>query len=287
MRELSGTTAIVTGASRGIGVAIARALVERGVRVVLAARSQQALEAVARDITSGGGQALVVPTDITQPDAQVQLIEQTLRAFGTIDWLINNAGIVTPSAYAELPLADIEQAIAVNLTAPMTLTRRVLPVMLEQQRGHVVNVASLGGLLGVGWGEPYSATKHGLVGFTRALRASLKVQGSRVSASVICPGFVEEVGMYADEVRSRGHRAPLLLGTSSVHAVARAVLAAIDRDRPEIVVSPRPIRLLLVLAALSPRLGEWAARKAGAHRVFEITAQAQARERAARSRGDE
>jgi short-subunit dehydrogenase len=285
MRELSGTTAIVTGASRGIGVAIARALAERGVRIVLAARSKEALEVVAQGITSRGGETLVVPTDITEAEGQVHLIERALSTFGSIDWLINNAGVVTPSAYEQLSVEEIERAIAVNLTAPMTLTRRVLPVMLEQRRGHVVNVASLGGLLGVGWGEPYSATKHGLVGFTRALRASLKVQGSSVSASVICPGFVEEVGMYADEVLSRGHRAPMLLGTSSVHAVARAVLGAIDRDRPEVVVSPRPIRLLMILAALSPRLGEWAARQAGAHRVFEITAQA--REREARSRSDE
>lgn len=274
MRDLSGTTAIVTGASRGIGVAIARALAQRGVKVVLAARSEAALELVRRDIEAIGGQALAVATDVTQAADQVELIERTLSAFGTIDWLINNAGIVSASAYEQLSPADIEQAIAVNLTAPMTLTRRVLPLMLERERGHIVNIASLGGLLGVAWAEPYGATKHGLVGFTRALRASLAVRGSSVSASVICPGFVEEVGMYADEVVARGNRASIALGTSSVHAVARAVLTAIDRDRAQIVVSPRPIRLLLLLAALSPRLGEWITRQAGAHHVFEVTARA-------------
>jgi len=270
MRELDGTTAIVTGASRGIGVAIAQALVARGVRVVLAARSREALTAVADDIVARGGQALAVPTDITSAEGQRGLIEQTLSHFGAVDWLINNAGVVAPMAYDRRSIAEIEQTIAVNLTAPMTLTRRVLPLMLEQGRGHIVNVASLGGLLGIGWGEPYSATKHGLVGFTRSLRTTLRVQGAKVSASVVCPGFVAEVGMYADQVLARGHRAPVTLGSSSVHEVARAVLRAIDRDQPELVVSPRPIRLLVALSALSPRLGEWIARRAETHRVFEV-----------------
>lgn len=278
MKDLSGTSAIVTGASRGIGAAIARVLAERGVRVALAARSEQGLVAVRDGIVERGGQAVVIPTDITRPEDQRRLVEQTLSTFGAIHWLVNNAGVVTPSAYERLPLEEIEHTIALNLTAPMTLTRRVLPVMLEQQRGHVVNVASLGGLLGIAWGEPYGASKHGLVGFTRSLRTSLEMRGSSVSTSVICPGFVEEVGMYADDAVSRGIRAPWTLGTSSVHAVARAVLYAIDRNPLEVVVSPRPIRLLLMLAAASPRLGEWLVRRMGGHHVFESTARAGKRE---------
>lgn len=274
MKDLSGTTAIVTGASKGIGVAIARALVERGVRVALAARSEAALEAVRNELTARGGEAIAIPTDVTRPADQARLVEQTLGAFGAIHWLVNNAGVVTPAAYERLPPEEIERAIALNLTAPMTLTRRVLPLMLEQQRGHVVNVASLGGLLGIGWGEPYSASKHGLVGFTRSLRTTLETRGSRVSASVICPGFVEDVGMYNDDAVSRGIKAPWALGTSSASAVAQAVLRAIDRNVLEIVVSPRPIRLLLLLAAASPRLGEWLVRRTGGHRVFEAIARA-------------
>lgn len=281
MRDLAGSTAIVTGASRGIGVAIARALADRGVTVVLAARSEEALEKLSHEIAESGGRAIAVPGDITDPSAQEQLVARTLRELGHIDLLINNAGVVIPSAYEQLALEEIERVIALNLGAPMTLTRRVLPGMLARARGHIVNVASLGGLLGVGWGETYGATKHALVGFTRSLRISLAERGAKVGVSVICPGFVEEVGMYADEVVSRGNRAPWALGTSSVHSVAAAVLRAIEHDLSEVVVSPRPIRLLLALAALWPRLGEWMIRRVGAHRVFELTAAAQEREREA------
>jgi short-subunit dehydrogenase len=151
--------------------------------------------------------------------------------------------------------------------------------MLERDRGHIVNVASLGGLLGIGWGETYSATKHGLVGFTRALRVSCRVSGSRVSASAVCPGFVDGVGMYVDSVREHGRRSPFALGTSSPEAVAAAVCRAIERDRPEIIVSPRPVRLLLALGALSPRLGGWLTRKLGGHLVFEAAARASGRTR--------
>ncbi|HYX15623.1 MAG TPA: SDR family NAD(P)-dependent oxidoreductase [Nostoc sp.] len=272
MRELSGTTAIITGASRGIGVEIAKSLAERKVRIVLAARSAEALEAVRHDITKEQTQAqiLTIPTDITDPNAQAHLVEQTLSKFGTIDLLINNAGVVMLSTSEQSMLRNIEQTIAVNLTAAMTLTQRVLSVMLEQNRGHIVNVASLSGLFGVGGGESYSATKHGLVGFTRSLRLSLKVRKSSVSASVICPGFVKEVGMYADRLSSGGNRAPFILGTTSVYAVSCAIIRAIEHDLPEVVVSPRPIRLLLALTALSPRIGEWVLRQAGAHHVFEV-----------------
>ncbi|PSB00823.1 SDR family NAD(P)-dependent oxidoreductase [Merismopedia glauca] len=270
MRELSGTTAIITGASRGMGVEIAKSLAERKVRIVLAARSAEALEAVRHDITQEDAQILTIPTDITDLNAQAYLVEQTLSKFGTIDLLINNAGVVMPSPYEHTSLRDIEQTIAVNLTGAMTLTQRVLSVMLAHNRGHIVNVASLSGLCGVGGGESYSASKHGLVGFTRSLRLSLKLRKSRVSASVICPGFVKEVGMYTDRLSSGGNRAPFTLGTSSVYAVSRAIIRAIEHDLPEVVVSPRPIRLLLGLMALSPRLGECILKQAGAHQVFEV-----------------
>ncbi|WP_266215549.1 SDR family NAD(P)-dependent oxidoreductase [Paraliomyxa miuraensis] len=274
MKDLSGTSAIVTGASKGIGAVIARALAARGVRVALVARSEQALEAVRLEITARGGEAIAIPADVTSAEDQARLVERTLSAFGAIHWLVNNAGAVTPSAYERLPPAEIERVLALNLTAPMTLTRRVLPVMLEQQRGHIVNVASLGGLIGIGWGESYSASKHGLVGFTRSLRTSLAARGSSVSASVVCPGFVDDVGMYDDEASSRGIEAPWALGTSAASEVADAVLRAIDRNLLEVVVSPRPIRLLLMLAAASPRLGEWLVRRLGGHRVFEGVARA-------------
>lgn len=274
MKDLKGAVAIITGASRGLGVEVARALAGRGMRLVLAARSAEGLAAVSAGLEAGGAEVLVVPTDLTEPAALDHLVAETLRAFGAVDLLVNNAGIVEPKAYGRFTLDEIEQHIALNLAAPMTLTHRVLPHMLDRDRGHIVNVASLAGLLGVGWGETYSATKHGVVGFTRALRSFLRVSGSRVSVSVVCPGFIGELGMYADRAHSQGHTSPWTLGVSPPEAVVAGVMRAIDRDRAEVIVSPRPVRLLLAIGALSPRLGGWLGRRLGLHAVFESIAKA-------------
>ena len=279
MKDLRGSAAILTGASRGIGVPLAEALARRGVRLVLAARSAEALAPVSRALEATGAEVLAVPTDVTHPAARAHLVAEAVRRFGAVDLLINNAGVVQPSAYERLSLDEIDHQIAVNLTAPMALTRLVLPLMLERGRGHIVNVASLGGLLGLGSAEPYSATKHGLVGFTRALRMSCRVSGTPVSASVVCPGFIDGVGMYVDSVREHGRPAPRSIGTTSPAAVVAAIIGAIERDRPEVIVINRPIRLLLLLGAISPRAGEWALQKLGAHQFFEAAARASGRDR--------
>jgi short-subunit dehydrogenase len=161
MKDLRGSVAIVTGVSRGIGVPLAAELARRGVRLALVARSAEELHQVSRALEETGAEILAIPADVTDPAAWAHLMAETLRVFGSIDLLINNAGVVLPSAYERLSLEELDHQIAVNLTAPMALTRLVLPLMLERKRGHVVNVASLGGLIGIGWGEPYSATKHG------------------------------------------------------------------------------------------------------------------------------
>jgi short-subunit dehydrogenase len=272
MKHQKGYVAVVTGASRGIGIPIALSLARRGYRLVLAARSPQSLDQAASVIRETGTEVLAVPMDVTEERDQERLIDATLQHFGALDVLVNNAGFVQPAAYERLSVAEIEHQLAVNLIAPMTLTRRVLPHMQAQNRGHIVNIASLGGLLGVAWGEPYGATKHGLVGFTRSLRMSCKVSGSGVSASAVCPGFIDGVGMYVDSALSHGHQAPFALGTSSPEAVASAVLRAIETDAPELIVSSRPIRPMLMLGAISPRLLEWCLIRLRMHSVFEGTA---------------
>jgi short-subunit dehydrogenase len=279
MRDLRGSVAIITGASRGIGVPVAEALARRGVRLVLAARSAEDLGRVSRALEATGAEVLTVPTDVADPAAREHLVAEAVRRFGAIDLLINNAGIVQPASYERLSSEEVEHQIAVNLTAPMDLTRRVLPHMLEHGRGHIVNIASVGGLFGIGWLEPYSATKHGLVGFTRALRVACKASRAPVSASVVCPGFIDGVGMYADGVRTYDRRASKLIGTSPTATVVAAVLDAIDRDRPEVIVSPRPIRVLLALSAITPRAGEWLVLKLGMHELFEFAARATGRDR--------
>jgi short-subunit dehydrogenase len=279
MNDLAGSVAVLTGASRGLGVELARALASRGMRLVLNARTGEALEPVLRDVAALGAAAIAVPGDVTEAAVQEELVAEATRAFGAIDLLVNNAGVVAPSAYEHMPDDELERQLGLNLAAPMRLTRRVLAPMLERDRGHIVNIASLGGLVGVGWGEAYAASKHGLVGFTRSLRLSARASGSRVSASVICPGFIEDVGMYADSVPRHGRRAPLALGTSSAKDVARATLEAIDRDLPEVIVCPRPMRLVLALGAIRPTAAEWLLEKLGAHLVFEADARSAGRAR--------
>ncbi len=158
----------------------------------------------------------------------------------------------------------------------MILSRLVLPEMLERKRGHIVNISSLAGKSGPAYQEPYAATKAALVAFTSSLRATYRNTG--VSASVIIPGFVE-AGIYANLKAKAGCSAPALMGTSKPETVARAVIRAIERDRPEIIVNPLPIRPLLAFIALFPRAGEWMSNRTGANEFFRKVVEAQKRGR--------
>ena len=278
MKNLSGGAAVLTGASRGIGVHIARALANEGMNLVLAARSAEGLTRVATEIEGLGVRALVVPTDVADAAARGALIDTAIAEFGSIDVLVNNAGIEAAISYHEQDPAEIEHTIAVNLTGLMMLTRLVLPGMLERRRGHIVNMASLAGKAGVAYEALYSTTKHGVMGFTRSLRQEYR--GSGVGLSVICPGFVSEAGMYVDTMESTGVKASWLLGTSKPDKVARAVIKAIKKDKPEIIVNPNAVRVLMTLAEASPSLGERLVRATGAPELFRKVAEYHAAARA-------
>src|SRR6266446_2045991 len=161
--------------------------------------------------------------------------------------------------------------IAINLEAPMILSRLVLPGMLERRSGHIVNVSSLAGKAGPAFQEPYAATKAGLIAFTASLRATYR--GSGVSASVISPGFVE-AGIYANLKARTGYAAPVVLGTSAPETVPRAVIRAVERNIPEVIINSIPIRPLLVLNLLLPSFGEWLTHKTGASDFFGRVAKA-------------
>jgi len=265
MKELRGRNALVTGASRGIGVHIARALAAEGCNLVLAARSAGPLEALAAELD--GVTVIAVPTDLADPAARASLVAAA-EQLGPIDILVNNAGIENAAAFHTLDDDAIRRFLLVNLEAPMLLSRAVLPGMLERDRGHFVHMASIAGLTATAFGEGYGASKHGLVGFHRALRASLQAEGRGVSSSLVAPGFVSEVGMYESMVADGGATSPLLMGTVPPEAVARAVVQAIRRDQSEVVVMSGPFRLFLALQALFPRVTEWVAHRIGAYEVF-------------------
>lgn len=253
MLDLANARAIVTGSSRGIGIVLADALAARGAELLLVARSQSGLDSARERLAKHNTKVLTFSADLSDRRAIEGLVEFAQRELSPIDLLVNNAGIEQVDFYEDLSVADIEQTIAVNLTAPMVLTRLLLPDMLARNRGFVLNVASLAGLGPTAFGEPYGATKHGLVGFTRSLRASLQTRNSAVSASVVCPGFISGTGMHQDAVDRYGVVAPPQLGTCTPEAVAQACTRAIERDEPEVLVSGKAFRPYIVLGSAMPR----------------------------------
>ena len=264
MRELKGRTAILTGAAGGIGPHIAQALGNEKVNVVLAGLSIVALEELASKISQITNVSTVL-TDVTVRTDLERLVNTVTKTYGSLDLLVNNAGIEMFSRYHTLPLDEIERQVRINLTSVMLLTCLVLPGMLDRRRGHIINISSLSAKAGPPCAEPYAATKAGLIAFTESLRAEYRQTG--VSASVICPGFVT-AGIYQRIVDETGLYAPRILGTSSPELVAYAVVRAIKEDIPEIIVNPGPTRVLTTLAECSPLFAEWAMRRIGAVEWF-------------------
>lgn len=258
MQELKGRTALVTGASRGIGRSVARALAKEGMNVALAARSTDLLEELASELRQSGVRTIAIRTDVGNEDDLARLVETVISEFGSIDVLINNAGIEAFRPFQLIEPADIVQTIQVNLTATLLLTRYALPHMLKAGRGHIVNMASTAGKYGPAFGAAYGASKAGMIAFTQSLRGELYKTG--VSASAICPGFASEGGIYEVIKERTGRGTPWYLGSTSADAVARAVVKSIRRDRPELIVNFPALRPVFVLSQALPRVGEWIVR---------------------------
>jgi short-subunit dehydrogenase len=259
MKELRGRNAIVTGASRGLGVYIAKTLAQHGVNLALAARSADKLEETRRTCEAMGVRAIAVAADITSLDDQRRLVATAEREFGTIDILVNNAGIELVSAFADLSIEQIDDVIRTNLNAPIWLTKLVLPSMLSRKSGAIVQVASLAGKAPVPYDSIYATTKAGLINFAESIQGEL--EGTGVTSSVVCPGFVSEAGMWADR-EAAGARRPFTLGTVSPQKVANAVVSAI-KGHPEMIVAAMPMRPLLAVIDLAPRLRVGISRRLG------------------------
>jgi 3-oxoacyl-[acyl-carrier protein] reductase len=188
--SLPDQVALITGASRGIGRAIALRLAEAGATTVLAARIEQTLQDVAQMIRATGATTLVVPTDVTDEQQLTTLVERTLSQFGRLDILVNNAGGGTPrTPIVKARIADWEWTLRVNLWATMVLTKLVLPGMIERRQGTIINICSLTGMTGKAGEAAYTAAKFGVRGFTQSLFAEVREYGVKVSA--ICPGYVD------------------------------------------------------------------------------------------------
>ena len=267
---------LLTGAAGGLGIFMARTFADYKVNQVLVDRPEENLEKLQKEIEDRGGKAVTIPCDLRDAVQRRQLLQDARKQLGPIDILVNNAGVEFTSVYHELSEENIYGMLRVNLEAPMILSKLVLPEMLELKRGHIVNISSLAGKSGPAFQEPYAATKAGLIAFTASLRATYR--GSGVSASVIVPGFAE-AGIYARLKVVTGQPAPTLLGACPPECVAQAVIRAVQRDIPEIIVNPLPIRPLLALTALFPSLGGWLSDKTGANEFFRKVVEAQKRGR--------
>ena len=272
MRLKSNQTVLLTGASGGLGTYIARALAVYGLNQALVAFPGKDLPPLQRELENSGINAFYLVADLRIREERRRVVEEVRKQFGTTDILINNAGVEFTAPYHALSEDEISSVLQVNLEAPMQLSRMVIPEMLERGLGHIVNMASLAGKSAPAFQEPYAATKSGLIAFTMSLRETYL--GSGVSASAICPGFVE-AGIYARIKRKSGCSAPVLLGTSPPEKVGKAVVRAIQKDIPQIIINRYPVRPLLSLSEISPRLGASITRAIGASRFFKQVFEAQ------------
>ncbi|KPI11989.1 3-oxoacyl-(acyl-carrier-protein) reductase [Actinobacteria bacterium OK074] len=191
MRHDERRVALVTGATSGIGLAVATALAASGHRVFIAARAADRVDLVVKDLVEQGHEAAGISADVREPDGVSALVAAALDRFGRVDVLVNNAGRSGGGPTAQLADDLWEDVLATNLTSVFRLTREVLRHggMVERGWGRVVNIASTGGKQGVVLGAPYSASKHGVVGFTKAVGLELAKTGVTVNA--VCPGYVE------------------------------------------------------------------------------------------------
>lgn len=187
--ELAGRVAVVTGSSAGLGEACARELARRGARVVVNSRSADRVERVQQSIRAAGGDAIGVVANVADPDDVSRLMEETMRAWGRLDVLVNNAGLAHSGATEHLDVCDWHRVLEVNLTAPFLCARAAAPRMFATGGGVIVNMGSLMSRLGFPGRAAYTAAKHGLVGLTKALATEWASRGIRVVA--VEPGYIQ------------------------------------------------------------------------------------------------
>ncbi len=189
LSRLEGKVAIVTGAGRGIGRAISLMLAESSCRLVLTARTVAQLDEVKEVILALGGEAIAVPADLTRDEDIAVVVNDCQKAWGTVDFLVNNAGWGKRAAVVQAKAEDWDQTLRLNLRAPMMLSRLVLPMMIAKNGGAIINIGSVSGKTGEANAAAYAASKFGLIGFTQSLYEEVREYGIKVA--VILPGFVD------------------------------------------------------------------------------------------------
>jgi short-subunit dehydrogenase len=246
--QISGAKVLLTGATGGIGHAIARALKQRGAELVLTGRRTDVLEPLAAEL---GARALAV--DLSEASEVDRLVAEA----GEVDILVANAALPASGRLETFTMQEIDRALDVNLRAPIALTHALAPAMVQRGSGHLLFMSSLSGKVATPGSSLYNASKYGLRGFASAMRADLHASGVGVSA--VFPGFIREAGMFADA----GVKLPPGIGTRSPEDVARATVEAIERNRAEVDVAPLSLRGSAIFGGIAPELAARVARRMG------------------------
>jgi uncharacterized protein len=250
--QISGSTVLLTGASGGLGHAIARALARSGANLVLTGRRTDVLGPLASELD-----ARSLAVDLAIPAE----IDRLLSDAGEVDILVANAALPASGTLESFSVEEIDRALDVNLRAPIVLARALVPPMVARGSGHLLFMSSLAGKAATPEASLYNASKYGLRGFASALRSDLRASG--VGVSTVFPGFIRDAGMFADS----GAKLPPGVGTRTPEDVANAVLEAIERNRAEVDVAPLPVRASAAFASLAPELAARIAGRLGAHGV--------------------
>lgn len=246
----SGKVVLVTGASRGIGRATALALARKGAHLSLVSRDKARLESVAGEIRELGGEAIVLPANISDPSLIRETVEKTIAHWGQLDILVSNAGEYLRSPVVDLQVDDVRKSMEINFYPGIHYVQEVLPHMMARKNGHIIFITSVDGKKGLPLDVPYVAAKFALTGFAEVLRQ--ETRGSGVQVSNILPGRV-------DTEMIQDLRVPPISAKIPPEAVANAVIYAIEKRKAEVIL-PANARLLCYVNAIWPNLGDWAAR---------------------------
>jgi NAD(P)-dependent dehydrogenase (short-subunit alcohol dehydrogenase family) len=262
-KKMANKVALITGGASGIGRALAEELAEQGVEVVLADRQAELAEDVARAIRQTGAKATTHELDVRDPAQFQRVVDETVARTGRIDYLFNNAGIGVAGEIAHYTLADWDDVLDVNVRGVAYGVQAVYPVMRAQGSGHIINTASMAGLLPTGEAGSYVASKHAVVGLSKVLRVEAKPYGVRVSA--LCPGVIRTPimlgGKYGRTNLPTDAEPTMMnlweqLRPMDPRVFARKTLRKVARNAPIIVV-PSWWNLFWFVERLSPRLSSW------------------------------
>lgn len=235
IRKLSGTTAVITGATSGIGRETALQFARGGVSVVVAGRREERLRQLVSEIESTGGQALGVVTDVAEQDQVDRLIESAVEGFGRIDTLVNNAGVAFAGRFDQMTLEDFRRVMDVNFWGAVYASKAVVPRMREQRGGGVIiNVSSIFGKRGMPFQTAYCASKFALAGFSEALRAEVMSNG--IDVSTIFPGAVE-TEIFESAANQTGMELPSFVPKFPAKALARIIVQTARFPQPEVVMA--------------------------------------------------